>query len=79
MLASTRYKRGGGGGGLDPTSFTLSHPHKIFPPQPFLPLYIVFKKRIYSSFEIETRKPRSKNKEVKHTIAINNFRKNSKR
>jgi len=50
MLTSTRLKRRRG---LDPTSFSLSHPHKIFSPKPFLPLDIVFKKIVYSSFKRE--------------------------
>jgi len=50
MLISTRFKKRRG---LDPTSFPLSHPHKIFSPKPFLPLDIVFKKIVYSSFKRE--------------------------
>jgi hypothetical protein len=40
MLVGTRPKRRGR---LDPTSFPLSHPHKIFSSWPFFLLYIVFK------------------------------------
>jgi hypothetical protein len=42
MVASIRSKKKEGGE-LYPTSFPLSHPHKIFPPQPLLHLYILFK------------------------------------
>jgi hypothetical protein len=34
---------------------------------------------MYNSFEVKTRKPKDKNKEVKCTTAINNFKRNSKK